>query len=613
MAKALSSLVVKHTISADTIVENTPGHGVQVGGVTLQSNTLNSPAFHLTTSPQLGAVIQCDNATTGNAVWAAPVWSDANPLVKNQLDATKLVRIDASGLSSGTTRTVHVPNADSYVPDQETSTTSVPAFSGLRMTNNPVYGYVLKCDNAGTGNASWLPDAGSGVATAPFADTTAIVKDNLDDSKLLRFEVGAITTGTTRTVYAPDADSYLPNQEVGTTGTPSFVGLHMPTFAAESSVLTCSNGATGEAVWSPIPQSMQGVWYVAKNGNDSSGLGSVLKPFATISKALSMIAYPGVPTAEDEAKTYVIRVAPGVYPEELVKEVRGLHITLEALGGGTVYIPNPLSLTSLVRLNSNQLEFGNRATVKFTGKWVILGTVDLGGVCDCEFEGCDLEIVSLGLSGTLTLKRCVVGAVLQNVYWGSEFVGLNASDCVFKHLIEVGNYGWLRNCTLNTTMTWLDSPAVGGGGLVGCVLGAGMAFGANAENQTLLMDGATLQSFQVGNCTLVGTGVTLFVIDTPNTMARKVMTVASTPFVIPPNALAEGVEANPTTEDFHITLPPITTTRRRLLTVRNQSLTHNLVLSTTDRIWNSTLTTLTIPPDTFASFETSADGIWLCC
>jgi hypothetical protein len=51
---------------------------------------------------------------------------------------------------------------------------------------------------------------GGGGTTLPVADTTAVVKGSADATKLLRFEADGLTTGTTRVVTPPDADTRLP-------------------------------------------------------------------------------------------------------------------------------------------------------------------------------------------------------------------------------------------------------------------------------------------------------------------------------------------------------------------------------------------------------------------
>jgi hypothetical protein len=63
-------------------------------------------------------------------------------------------------------------------------------------------GDVLTTDGAGT--LSWT--AGGGGSSPPFVDTTNIIKGSADATKLLRFEVDGLTTATTRTWTAQDAN-----------------------------------------------------------------------------------------------------------------------------------------------------------------------------------------------------------------------------------------------------------------------------------------------------------------------------------------------------------------------------------------------------------------------
>lgn len=62
-------------------------------------------------------------------------------------------------------------------------------------------------DVAGDGVLSWA--AGGGGSTLPIADTTAVVKGSVDDTKLLRFEVDGFTTATTRVLTAPNFDGTI--------------------------------------------------------------------------------------------------------------------------------------------------------------------------------------------------------------------------------------------------------------------------------------------------------------------------------------------------------------------------------------------------------------------
>lgn len=60
-----------------------------------------------------------------------------------------------------------------------------------------------------TASGKFEMEAGGGSAGLPVTDTTNIVKGSADGTKLMRFEVDGITTGTTRVMTVPDKDITL--------------------------------------------------------------------------------------------------------------------------------------------------------------------------------------------------------------------------------------------------------------------------------------------------------------------------------------------------------------------------------------------------------------------
>ena len=60
-----------------------------------------------------------------------------------------------------------------------------------------------------TASGKFEMEAGGGSAGLPVVDTTAIVKGSADGTKLMRFEVDGLTTGTTRVATMPDKDITL--------------------------------------------------------------------------------------------------------------------------------------------------------------------------------------------------------------------------------------------------------------------------------------------------------------------------------------------------------------------------------------------------------------------
>jgi hypothetical protein len=72
-----------------------------------------------------------------------------------------------------------------------------------------VAGDTAEFESLGSGNwrCNWyVRDDGTALVSAPFTDSTAIIKGSADATKLVRFEVDGLTTATTRVITVPDAD-----------------------------------------------------------------------------------------------------------------------------------------------------------------------------------------------------------------------------------------------------------------------------------------------------------------------------------------------------------------------------------------------------------------------
>lgn len=98
--------------------------------------------------------------------------ADTTAVVKGSADATKLVRIEADGLTTATTRVLTMADQDiDLTPDSGT-----------------------------------FAAAGAGGDTLPIVDTTAVVKGSVDATKLVRIEADGLTTATTRVITMADQD-----------------------------------------------------------------------------------------------------------------------------------------------------------------------------------------------------------------------------------------------------------------------------------------------------------------------------------------------------------------------------------------------------------------------
>jgi hypothetical protein len=150
---------------------------------------------------------------------------DSTAIIKGSADATKLLKIEVDGITTGTTRTWTAPDSDLTIVGLATTQT---------LTNKSL------------------------------SDSTTFIIDESDGTKKLAFQCSGITTGTTRTVTVPDksgtmamtsdiptnATQYLPSNPTGTSSatqvmmgiggnvsfTPTFTGKVKITFECDIEV-----------------------------------------------------------------------------------------------------------------------------------------------------------------------------------------------------------------------------------------------------------------------------------------------------------------------------------------------------------------------------------------
>lgn len=84
--------------------------------------------------------------------------------------------------------------------------------------------------------------AGSGLATPPFSDATALVKNAADATKLIIVSAAGITTGTTRTLTAQDANYTIAGTTVALGGTGLTSGTSGGVLAFTASTTLASSG-----------------------------------------------------------------------------------------------------------------------------------------------------------------------------------------------------------------------------------------------------------------------------------------------------------------------------------------------------------------------------------
>lgn len=103
---------------------------------------------------------------------------DQSTLIQDDVDGTKQFKFEASGITTGTTRTLTVPDLD----DTLVVRTSTETLSNKTLDNSTVL---------------------------TIEDSNLTIQDNSDNTKQLQLQLSGITTGTTRTLTAPDANTTI--------------------------------------------------------------------------------------------------------------------------------------------------------------------------------------------------------------------------------------------------------------------------------------------------------------------------------------------------------------------------------------------------------------------
>jgi hypothetical protein len=154
-----------------------------------------------------GQVLTADSVETLGVKWAAV--AGAGDMLKSVYDPANIIE-QLVGLTTTQTLTnktltspvINTGVSGSAVLDDDTFAT---ASATTLATSESIKAYV---------------DSVAG-SELPIADTTAIVKGSVDGTKLVRFEVDGLTTGTTRVITMPDKDVVLGTIKSDVTGEPS--------------------------------------------------------------------------------------------------------------------------------------------------------------------------------------------------------------------------------------------------------------------------------------------------------------------------------------------------------------------------------------------------------
>lgn len=204
-----SGLTAERALTAGTAISITDGGANST--VTIANTGVTSiigTAGQITASAATGAVtLSFPTLLTGVSV------QDSTFSIKDDGDNTKIAMFQASGITTGTTRTFTFPNASGTLALTSTAAPFDAQYVTLATDTTLTNERVL----TGTAGQITFTDAGAGsTVTAAFAnpitslnvtDAGLSIKDDGDNTKIFKIQASGITTGTTRTWTVPDASS----------------------------------------------------------------------------------------------------------------------------------------------------------------------------------------------------------------------------------------------------------------------------------------------------------------------------------------------------------------------------------------------------------------------
>ena len=235
----------------------------QLSGITTATTrTLTVPNFDGTIATLIGTELFQNKSFDGN-----------NCLFVATLDNSKKLKLDVDGITSGNTRIITIPDATgTLVLGTLQQTLSNKLFSDSTVMfcddgdNTKKLAFQVSGITTGTTRTLTAPDFNGTIATLAgteafsnktFQDSTCFFVDDGDATKKLAFQLSGITTGTTRTITIPDSSGTIFYANTLTTKGDIFVATAASTIArqgigGDGTVLIADSAQTNGLKWGTI-------------------------------------------------------------------------------------------------------------------------------------------------------------------------------------------------------------------------------------------------------------------------------------------------------------------------------------------------------------------------
>lgn len=241
--RAISFPDASGTVALLTSLSVAAGSGLTYNSTTGEFGTSNIPNSQLQNS---SITIGSSSVALGGTITtiagllsltsATVITNDAGFKIRNSTDNTKQIAFNAASITTGTIRTLTVPDLNGTIALLEAANVFTNA-SGQKFQQAATQDSFVVTGRAGGTNSYAItltpstlsnnqtitfPDLtgtvllNTSVIPANFLDSTFRIQDNADNTKQLAFECSSISTGTTRTMTVPNESGTISTQDFAT-------------------------------------------------------------------------------------------------------------------------------------------------------------------------------------------------------------------------------------------------------------------------------------------------------------------------------------------------------------------------------------------------------------